>query len=42
MSQLSQTLTVRLGKGFDVRNLRNMSAFYPAYPIRDALRSELS
>ena len=42
LQQLSQTLTVRLGKGFDVRNLRNMRAFYQAYPIRNAVRTELS
>lgn len=39
---LSLILTSRLGKGFDERNLRNMRAFYQAYPIRNALRSELS
>lgn len=39
---LSTQLTERLGKGFDVRNLRNMRAFYQAFPIRNALRTELS
>lgn len=39
---LSLILTSRLGKGFDERNLRNMRAFYQAYPIWNALRSELS
>ncbi len=39
---LSTQLTERLGKGFDVRNLRNMRAFYQAFPIRNALRPELS
>lgn len=35
-------LTERLGKGFDVSNLRNMRAFYQAFSNRDALRPELS
>lgn len=39
---LSTQLTERLGKGFDVRNLRNMRAFYQTFPIRNALRTELS
>lgn len=39
---LSQQLTERLGKGFDVGNLRNMRQFYQCFPIRDAVRSELS
>ena len=39
---LSTQLTERLGKGFDVRNLRNMRAFYQAFSNRDALRPELS
>lgn len=39
---LSTQLTERLGKGFDVRNLRNMRAFYQAFPIWNALRTELS
>lgn len=42
LETLSQHLTERLGKGFDVRNLRNMRAFYQAYPNRNALRTELS
>lgn len=42
LQQLSQALTQSLGKGFDIRNLRNMRAFYQAYPIRNALRTELS
>tara|TARA_R110001599_G_scaffold337213_3_gene555441 strand:- start:16729 stop:17775 length:1047 start_codon:yes stop_codon:yes gene_type:complete len=42
LQQLSAQLTERLGKGFDIRNLRNMRAFYQAFPIRDALRTELS
>lgn len=39
---LSAALTEHLGKGFDVRNLRNMRSFYQTFPIRDALRTELS
>lgn len=42
LQALSTQLTERLGKGFDVRNLRNMRAFYQTFPIRDALRTELS
>ncbi|MFZ3193807.1 MAG: PDDEXK nuclease domain-containing protein [Moraxellaceae bacterium] len=42
LSQLSQQLTDRLGKGFDVGNLRNMRQFYLTFPIHDAVRSELS
>jgi predicted nuclease of restriction endonuclease-like (RecB) superfamily len=40
LQQLSAQLTERLGKGFDIRNLRNMRAFYQGFPIRDALRTE--
>lgn len=39
---LSKELTQLYGKGFDVRNLRNMRLFYQAFPIRNALRTELS
>jgi predicted nuclease of restriction endonuclease-like (RecB) superfamily len=39
---LAAHLTAEFGKGFDVTNLRNMRAFYRAFPIRDALRRELS
>ena len=39
---LSQQLTEKLGKGFDVRNLRNMRSFFQTFPIRNALRTELS
>ncbi|SJN14285.1 hypothetical protein CZ787_14380 [Halomonas citrativorans] len=42
LQQLSQQLTERLGKGFDVRNLRNMRQFYQNYPKRNAVRTELS
>ena len=39
---LAQRLQVEFGKGFDQSNLRNMRAFFLTYPIRDALRHELS
>lgn len=42
LETLSAQLTGEFGKGFDVSNLRNMRAFYGAFPIRDALRPELS
>ncbi|WP_417706039.1 PDDEXK nuclease domain-containing protein [Pseudomonas sp.] len=39
---LAKGLTAEFGKGFDVTNLRHMRAFFLAFPIRDALRRELS
>lgn len=42
LKQLSERLRSEFGKGFDVTNLRNMRRFYLAFPIRDALRLELS
>ena len=39
---LAATLTEEFGKGFDVINLRHMRGFYLGFPIRDALRRELS
>jgi len=42
LQQLSKQLTLEFGKGFDVRNLRNMRSFYIAYPNRNAVRTELS
>jgi predicted nuclease of restriction endonuclease-like (RecB) superfamily len=39
---LAETLTAEFGKGFDASNLRYMRLFYQAFPIRDALRHELS
>jgi len=42
LQALSHQLTERLGKGFDVRNLRNMRSFFQTFPIRNALRTELS
>jgi hypothetical protein len=42
LSSLAKALTLEFGKGFDVSNLRYMRLFYQAFPIRDALRHELS
>tara|TARA_R110002110_G_scaffold415697_2_gene653873 strand:+ start:38966 stop:39706 length:741 start_codon:yes stop_codon:yes gene_type:complete len=42
LETVSSRLTAEFGKGFNVRNLRNMRAFYQAFPIRNALRTELS
>lgn len=39
---LADRLTQEFGKGFDERNLRHMRAFFQAFPIWDAVRSELS
>jgi predicted nuclease of restriction endonuclease-like (RecB) superfamily len=42
LSVLAESLGREFGKGFDVSNLRHMRAFYQSFPIRDALRPELS
>jgi predicted nuclease of restriction endonuclease-like (RecB) superfamily len=42
LALLAEKLTVEFGKGFDTSNLRYMRLFYKAFPIRDALRHELS
>lgn len=42
LQNVSERLTAMFGKGFDVTNLRKMRAFYLAFPIRDAVRPELS
>lgn len=42
LSTLAKVLTTEFGKGFDETNLRKMRLFYQAFPIRDALRLELS
>lgn len=39
---LAKTLQAEFGKGFDITNLRRMRAFYESFPIRDAVRLELS
>ncbi len=40
--KLAASLTTECGRGFDASNLRYMRLFYLAFPIRDALRHELS
>ena len=40
--KLAESLTGEFGRGFDASNLRYMRLFYLAFPIRDALRHELS
>lgn len=42
LPRLSDALTREFGRGFDERNLRHMRAFYQAFPIWDAVRTELS
>ena len=42
LATLADSLTREFGSGFDERNLRNMRAFFLQFPIRNALRSELS
>lgn len=42
LADLADVLTHEFGKGFDASNLRYMRLFYQAFPIRDALRHELS
>ncbi|MDL2268048.1 PDDEXK nuclease domain-containing protein [Desulfovibrio sp. OttesenSCG-928-G15] len=42
LSELSAQLTADFGKGFNVVSLRNIRQFYLTFPIRSAVRSELS
>jgi len=42
LKYLSNRLTGEFGKGFDETNLRKMRQFYQTFPIRDALRLNLS
>ncbi|MEO6322298.1 MAG: PDDEXK nuclease domain-containing protein [Polaromonas sp.] len=42
LPDLAQALTREFGRGFDASNLRYMRLFYNAFPIRDAVRHELS
>lgn len=42
LQYLSEKLTTEFGKGFTERNLRFMRQFYQAFPIRNALRTELT
>ncbi len=42
LQYISDRLTVEFGKGYTVRNLRNMRQFYLMFPIRHTLCTELS
>lgn len=42
LETLASRLTTEFGKGYDASNLRYMRLVYLAFPIRDALRHELS
>ncbi|MCX7271081.1 MAG: DUF1016 N-terminal domain-containing protein, partial [Burkholderiales bacterium] len=42
LPELARKLSDEFGAGFDVSNLRNMRQFFQCFPIRDALRLELS
>ena len=42
LPRLAEVLTREFGRGFDATNLRHMRGFFLAFPIRDALRRELS
>ncbi len=42
LPELAKRLSEEFGAGFDVSNLRNMRQFFQHFPIRDALRLELS
>ena len=42
LKDLARRLTAEYGSGYDESNLRYMRLFYLAFPIRDALRHELS
>lgn len=42
LKELSKELNNEFGKGFDERELRRMRQFYQFFPIRDALRPELT
>jgi predicted nuclease of restriction endonuclease-like (RecB) superfamily len=42
LQNLASHLSREFGKGFDERELRKMRQFYATFPIRDALRPELS
>jgi len=42
LEQIAETLTGEFGKGFNVRNLRNMRQFYNTFPIWQSVNAELS
>lgn len=41
LERLSKDLSPRFGKGFSLRNLRNMRSFYLLFPIRQTVSAEL-
>ncbi len=42
LPRLAKELSAEFGAGFDTTNIRKMRQFYQLFPIRDALRLELS
>ena len=42
LKNLSENLSREFGKGFSIRNLRNMRTFFLAFPIRQTVSAELS
>ncbi|SKA41261.1 Predicted nuclease of restriction endonuclease-like (RecB) superfamily, DUF1016 family [Chitinophaga eiseniae] len=42
LKELAKHLTIEFGKGFEERELRRIRQFYQTFPIRDALRPELT
>jgi hypothetical protein len=42
LPRLAKELTTEFGNGFDTTNIRKMRQFFQLFPIRDALRLELS
>nr|WP_294251888.1 PDDEXK nuclease domain-containing protein [uncultured Chryseobacterium sp.] len=42
LKKLANHLSIEFGKGFNERNLNNMRAFFTAFPIWNAVRTELS
>ena len=42
LENVSEKLTFEFGKGYSIRNLRNMRTFYMKYPNRQTVSSELS
>ncbi len=42
LQNISKELTKEFGKGFDVRNLRNMRQFYLTFPIWQSVSAKLS
>jgi len=42
LKNLAAQISLEFGKGFNERNLNNMRAFFMAFPIWNAVRTELS